>query len=577
LKKEIKEKLLDEYEVSLPKNIMDSLPEELNFDNIGNIDLNEAERIANDDLFFLSESDLIEELKDFDLLPVEDDTPEIENVEIKEKSPKIENVGIKEKSPKIENVETKEETPKIENVEIIEETPEIENVEIKEKSPEIENVEIKEETPKIENVEIKEESPKIENVEIKEETPEIENVEIKKETSKIENVEVTDETPKVNIVEIEEEIPEDKSVDVNDLNYSIEDILNGNVKKEIKELDKKKSEKIEEIENWDILAKSVPIVLESLPESYKNIGLNNHDLFFIDDVAVEKDSNEKNYIFEINELENLSSSVLDNVDGNPKILNEFDHEDDIENIMDIVQGVNPEFEDLLFEFDEADYRYRDDDIDFIHSTVIEADYSKFISIIDEYYSEEKVAFVSSVTEILSLTSMEIDLYEDILFSSLYRDVDLDLYLDSNKILKIFNRSFDGKKDCIYVLERDDSISEKIKVSIEEDISTNTAIIFEEDIELIRSQLKRNILNEKVEKIEITDEVYDITNQIVILEDDEDVQRFINTISKDKQEDLIKLMSYLDGLFEKLPENVIKNFADSEYFELYTEVLNKLGI
>jgi hypothetical protein len=70
---------------------------------------------------------------------------------------------------------------------------------------------------------------------------------------------------------------------------------------------------------------------------------------------------------------------------------------------------------------------------------------------------------------------------------------------------------------------------------------------------------------------------DITDRIVILEDDTDVDRFVNQIQYSKQADLKRLLKYLDGLFEKLPEDVVKNFAESEYFDIYVNVLNEMGI
>ena len=46
---------------------------------------------------------------------------------------------------------------------------------------------------------------------------------------------------------------------------------------------------------------------------------------------------------------------------------------------------------------------------------------------------------------------------------------------------------------------------------------------------------------------------------------------------DKKEDLTKLLAYLDGLFEKLPEETLRKFAESEYFDLYAKVLKDMGI
>ncbi|MCX8013507.1 MAG: hypothetical protein N3A02_04350 [Rectinema sp.] len=43
------------------------------------------------------------------------------------------------------------------------------------------------------------------------------------------------------------------------------------------------------------------------------------------------------------------------------------------------------------------------------------------------------------------------------------------------------------------------------------------------------------------------------------------------------EDVRKLLQYLDRLLESLPEEKIEEFANSEYFELYRTVFEKLGL
>jgi hypothetical protein len=45
----------------------------------------------------------------------------------------------------------------------------------------------------------------------------------------------------------------------------------------------------------------------------------------------------------------------------------------------------------------------------------------------------------------------------------------------------------------------------------------------------------------------------------------------------KKEDLTRLLAYLDGLFEKLPEEAVRKFAESEYFDLYVKVLKDMGL
>jgi len=46
---------------------------------------------------------------------------------------------------------------------------------------------------------------------------------------------------------------------------------------------------------------------------------------------------------------------------------------------------------------------------------------------------------------------------------------------------------------------------------------------------------------------------------------------------DKKQDMARLLTYLDGLFEKLPEETVRKFADSEYFELYVKVMKEIGV
>ena len=72
-------------------------------------------------------------------------------------------------------------------------------------------------------------------------------------------------------------------------------------------------------------------------------------------------------------------------------------------------------------------------------------------------------------------------------------------------------------------------------------------------------------------------VFDITDRVVILDDKEDVERFISGFPEQKQMNIKMLLRYLDGLFERLPEETIKKFASSDYFDLYLKVLNELGV
>jgi hypothetical protein len=131
-------------------------------------------------------------------------------------------------------------------------------------------------------------------------------------------------------------------------------------------------------------------------------------------------------------------------------------------------------------------------------------------------------------------------------------------------------SLSGKKEMQYVIPDGSQLSGDHKKSIEQDIARNKALIIEEDVREIESALESEIA------LRQSEEVLDITDRVVILDDAADVERLTDLIPEQKREDMKRLLHYLDGLFEKLPEDVVRNFADSEYFDLYVKIMNELG-
>ncbi|HEY1406858.1 MAG TPA: hypothetical protein VF857_09630, partial [Spirochaetota bacterium] len=122
----------------------------------------------------------------------------------------------------------------------------------------------------------------------------------------------------------------------------------------------------------------------------------------------------------------------------------------------------------------------------------------------------------------------------------------------------------------YLHPEGSSITRSHRESIEEDITASDSLVIEEDVREIQKRFEEN--SEPSED----DTLLDITDNVVILEDESDVDRLTMTIPEEKREDVKKLLHYLDGLFEKLPEDVVRSFADSEYFDLYVKIMNDLG-
>jgi hypothetical protein len=105
------------------------------------------------------------------------------------------------------------------------------------------------------------------------------------------------------------------------------------------------------------------------------------------------------------------------------------------------------------------------------------------------------------------------------------------------------------------------LSSEDRASIEADCSANRVLVIEEELEEPAAEPA----------------VMDITDRIVIIEDASSIESFVATLDPAKQEDMRRLLAYLDGLFEKLPEDTVRNFAGSEYFDLYVRVMNELGV
>ena len=183
----------------------------------------------------------------------------------------------------------------------------------------------------------------------------------------------------------------------------------------------------------------------------------------------------------------------------------------------------------------------------------------------------------------------------------------------------------GDRQYRYLLPAEESLYDFERDSIESDVSASSALIFEEDVQHIREQLRKRTGKTDAEVVDMVERsfmekeaaeethgeapaeekpaeapapvepprvrepvsstpvippvepYYDITDRVVILEDKADVERFVRTFPEPKQVNIKMLLKYLDGLFERLPEDIIRKFASSDYFNLYLKVLNELGV
>ncbi len=238
----------------------------------------------------------------------------------------------------------------------------------------------------------------------------------------------------------------------------------------------------------------------------------------------------------------------------------------------------------------------DGDIEFIDNSIIKDDFGRFILEIDDY-TGFKNSGQSEAEKLYGIETDELKEFENQMFSSEYEKQQ---YNDVDAVLSFFERSGPEEKHTKYISNDEKSFDESEIISIESDITSANAIVIEEDVSDIYEELEirygssdveshsysetlttdanvESEIHSGIEEYHGTDDgdiIIDITDSVIILEDYAEREKFTDRFP-DKKEDLNKLFTYLDGLFEKLPEDVIMKFADSEYFDLYMKVINEM--
>ncbi len=312
--------------------------------------------------------------------------------------------------------------------------------------------------------------------------------------------------------------------------------------------------------------------IEVLPEEISGI-TTGKNVFIIDDQSIDKgESRIDEKIFEENELEKITAGMVEVVEGNSVLMPEAKIEEDKEKIASIMSGTAPAFEDLLIEF-EDEYIFREEDIDFVDRVFISHEYYEYREKMGKTPGIKERGEITDAVEIFGLTDKEFESIERSVFTREYEGIDLKEIAGNVRVG--YNEPAEDRellKQYEYVVADPAGLDEEEKRSIEEDIESAGAIIFEENVEEIRARL--GLIRSDRQKDTVS-EVPDISDSVFILDDEKDIERFTATMPVEKQENLKRLLKYLDGLFEKLPEEVIRKFAESEYFNLYAQVLHDL--
>jgi len=554
----------------LKEKVRSKVPDDFDFSSIGKIDLREAEKIANEDIVFLSEEDLIDGLEDFELIPVKiSEKTAVESERESEISSRED-----EKSPIINGIE-EDFSNEVLFEDFSEQKDEGVQAETEELQEEVLTEVIPEAAPEEGEAVIGAESS------FREETVSA--------GEEVEHYEEFSEEPDEFVIAEEADVVE---VDLDEMMASDED----SGRKDESEILKERINENNFDNQFDNIVRHEEIEneIEDISGIYDDASLG-ENVKFIDDSYVGKKAGDISPVFESDPLTENLVRMVDVSDGKLLVLDDIaESHDRLEYILDDSKVYDAESLELLF----REERFIDDtDFDFIDNAIIRDDYTVYISEIDEYLKSRDSLSGSEVYEILGLLPEEIEDIDDKLFGDYYKGIEDETEIEFlSPALSFFDRGFIQKKELSYFTGDDSIFLEDEKISIEDDITSESAIIFEEDVTdiagLLESGFKEirgevsdesSIEPNKIEEIEETtvidnedlQEILDITDRIVILEDRKEVER-ISSEFPEKRDELVKLLSYLDGLLEKLPEESIRKFAESEYFDLYSKVLKEIG-
>lgn len=533
------------------EKIRSSVPSDFDLGQIGKIDLREAEQIAREEVIFLKEEDLIEGLEEFELIPLK------------------ENVTIPEPTAKADKPEIRKEAKLAREDDLIADSIDEDVLIFDDVQPsDLSSVKTADLT---EPVMITPDESEFEHPEKIEPVVSVNEAGIKTRTI---NAEKSAEP----VEDIAEKTSSERSVQ--EFASELETIPADNVESITQSVFSEEYQHIPDISEIDEVFED-----EFLPEKYSDISKKSN-VSFIDDKHISRER-DFSITVEDDQLTTRLSKMIDIAKGKSRI---------VESDADLFNN-RYNLEDLkTYEYkDEVLYEEKfltDTDFDFIDNSIIKEDFIQYIQEIDEYYSTEEKYSLSEISAIMGFERDEDKIFRESLFGEYFKNIDIDSEIEFiNPGLDFYTRSISDKKDMIYLLEDPESLKDDERYSIEADISSDSAIVFEESIKDIESMLgdtSEHVIVEKeyvqdlkpaeIKTVQDDEPVVfeDITDKVIILDDLDNINEFMETIPE-KKEDLTRLLAYLDGLFEKLPEDAVRKFADSEYFDLYVKVMKDMGV
>lgn len=499
------------FTIEIPDNIFNSLPRNFDIHELGKVDLREAENIASEDILSLVKDDLRDELEELNLIP----------------GGKAEHTPFK----KLQEPDDEKSSAAIQKVpaEKIQETT---NIITRATEPEAKS-----------------------------------------------GSNAAEKTEKKTGLKAEEPIKEDKKEkhDKNAVSDTAQTRTEPKIKDKTKEIKAKKGTDdktqpesispdsaliIKQDENTsNMTQKSGSRQAEILEKISDKLEINNHenpDVYMIDDEFVEKDKT-PGKMLKSNELEK-DISAIDMIRGEVKQLEESaaEEKNDIIGIL----GDKPTFEDLLYDTKDT-HRFIDDEIDFIDESFMAEGFKDYLSAERDSLaeSEDKISIESTKSGIFGLIPEEVELIEEKIIGN--------GYTGSSDSIKTQTAGKTDSSGCRYLTASPDSLSAAVRHSIEKDLKASGALIIEEDVGKISEKI------EVLMKKQIKDTIQDITDRITIFENESDFKKFIEKMPKAEKDNVKKLLNYLNDLLDKLPEQEIKNFANSEYYDLYTKLLRNM--
>ncbi len=208
-------------------------------------------------------------------------------------------------------------------------------------------------------------------------------------------------------------------------------------------------------------------------------------------------------------------------------------------------------------------------------------------VLEEEFSEESLAVGDLTGEEMAEVGSETLFLEEEKKYEMVDDITLELETSTRESFSIMPDEV-GIEEIMIEQKPSESSEEILGIGFGEEVDKGVKELVEEETSEIVSEgfEERFSVSEPVEvgEVSLSEIVAEEGIETGVLEEEisfeektTKIEKAIEGLSEEEKEDIRKVLLYLDKLLENLPEDKIKEFASSEYYDIYVKLFDKLSL